>query len=220
MRKNNSINSRRKSFSANSRPERGTKDGEKFLIVTEGQKTEVNYLTDFAREYNIRSRVHILKRGSASDPTSVFNAAEKENGKQKNDDGSPESGHGYAKIFCVFDRDSHDDKNFKEAQQKMKGKKFIKILSTPCIEYWFLLHFEYSRKAYEKSIDCKNELKKHIKGYTENMTGLCSGLQKNLSKAKKNAITAMKDAKATANPNPSTEVHLLIEELEKLSRNN
>lgn len=59
----------------------------------------------------------------------------------------------YEKVWCVFDKDGHPA--MKEAFDKVheyqaQGKNINIAFSSRCIEYYFLLHFEYIYKAFSK----------------------------------------------------------------------
>lgn len=48
---------------------------------------------------------------------------------------------------------------------KKKYDNVITILNNPCLEYWFVLHFEQTTKYFSKCSDAERQLKKHIKDY-------------------------------------------------------
>jgi hypothetical protein len=60
-------------------------------------------------------------------------------------------GDAYDKVFCVFDRDKHT--TFDAALHRTKdlnaeGKPFEAITSTPCFEFWLILHFGYTDQPF------------------------------------------------------------------------
>ena len=60
----------------------------------------------------------------------------------------------FDEVWCIFDKDGHPrQKEAVELADKIKteGKNLNIALSSRCIEYYFLLHFEYIFKAFEKS---------------------------------------------------------------------
>ena len=60
----------------------------------------------------------------------------------------------FDEVWCIFDKDGHPrQKEAFELADKIKtdGKNLNIALSSRCIEYYFLLHFEYIFKAFEKS---------------------------------------------------------------------
>lgn len=186
------------------------------LIVCEGTETEIRYLNELKRE-NRLSHVYIFS-GEGTDPLSVVNTAyrkyREELKKVK-----------YHHVYCVFDRDKH--LNFEAASLKAKEYGFVLIRSWPCVEFWFLLHFGYVRSPFietERSSSgdlCEKELTKRFKekfgiNYSKRMNGLFLRLLDLLDEAKKNAIKAREDAKQTGEDNPSTEFHMLVDNLLQL----
>lgn len=60
----------------------------------------------------------------------------------------------YDEVWCIFDKDGHPKQKeaFELVQQSQEDNKNINIaFSSRSIEYYFLLHFEYIYKAFEKS---------------------------------------------------------------------
>ena len=66
-----------------------------------------------------------------------------------------EKGQEFDRIFCVFDRDGHQ--NYQQALDKIAGSpmgkkgKLQAITSVPCFEIWILLHFGYSTAPFVKT---------------------------------------------------------------------
>ncbi|GBE19406.1 MAG TPA: RloB domain-containing protein [Candidatus Pacearchaeota archaeon] len=48
---------------------------------------------------------------------------------------------------------------------KINYDNVITILNNPCLEYWFVLHFEQITKYFSKCSDAERQLKKHLKDY-------------------------------------------------------
>ncbi len=60
----------------------------------------------------------------------------------------------YDEVWCVFDKDGHPKQKeaFELVEKSQSEEKNINIaFSSRCIEYYFLLHFEYIYKAFNKS---------------------------------------------------------------------
>ena len=111
----------------------------KILIAVEGNnKTEKTYFSNFEdckKSYNIT-----YARGNDTDPLKLVKTLVKEIKKMGLDlrDGDV--------AYCVFDTDIDLNKNkiIEEAIQ-LAMKNHIKIItSSPCIELWFLLHYDYT----------------------------------------------------------------------------
>jgi hypothetical protein len=181
------------------------------LILCEDSKSSLIYLKEASQFYRVNAKVLISHPGS-TDPGSIVNTA-----KLKAKD--------FDKVYCVFDRDEHA--NFDDALSKAlsSSPKITPIVSYPCFEYWLLLHFERSRKPFNRKggkspCDCvANELATHTE-LADYHKGKCAGLFKKLlhklPTARENANWAMNDASTTKAINPSTQFHILLQDFEEL----
>lgn len=107
-------------------------------IFVEGEKTEDGYLLPWRRTLRDRVLVTVDKfRGAA--PLSLVQRAvqTKREGEREEARGR---GRAYDEIWCVFDRDAHP--NVDEAIELAAGHGIGIVMSNPCIELWFILHFE------------------------------------------------------------------------------
>lgn len=205
------------------RQQRERAQGPRFLIVCEGMKTEPYYFGDFCETHQLRtSRVRVAPGEKGSSPDCVVAYAE----SLFEDDAK--SGDRFDQVFCVIDRDRHT--TFHSAIQrietlKSESKPFVAVSSYPCFEYWLLLHFVYTRQSFDaagrRSI-CDSvirELRCHpgFDGYAKAQKGVFRQLQDKTEIAIKHARQAEDDVKQTGNPNPSTAVHQLMLELQKLA---
>ncbi len=174
-----------------------------FLIVCEGTKTEPNYFRGFRAP-----TVSIKIFGRAVSPSKIVEFAEE---KRQDDD--------YDQVWCVFDRDEWSQSDFSQAIQKAYRLGLQVAYSNEAFELWYLLHFMEIRSAvsrhhygsrlaqclgspYEKSCDTMYErLLPHQPIALERATKLLAGYE-------------------PANPeqdNPSTTVHLLVEQLNRFA---
>jgi hypothetical protein len=116
-------------------------------------------------------------------------------------------------VFCVFDRDAHP--TFSPAVQRIRelaagGKPFKAITSTPCFEFWFLLHFGYSdapfAKAGNKSVGdvvvSQFKAKAGLAQYGKAQKGMAAQLQGKLAAATKHAAKLRQSAAKTQNQDP------------------
>ena len=187
------------------------------LIVCEGERTEPNYLSFFKKELRLSNvAVEICGSECGSDPLSVVEYGEKRFRKDRSIDD----------CFCVIDRDAHAIQRYNAAKIKAqalddreKKRDFVLFVSDPCIEYWFLLHFEYCRIPFmangkkSRAEAALDRLKIHLPDYAKSMPDLGSVLAPRLDTACNHARRAMQDAKETDEPNPSTDLHDLITKL-------
>ena len=188
---------------------------DRVLIVTEGEKTEPLYFRELIKAYRINTaNVHVTSSTSGSDPISVVQAATRIR------DAETHHGEQFDKVYCVFDRNSH--RNF-DAASELAGREDIRLArSWPCFEYWLLLHYEFVRAPFARTQanspcdKCISMLRKHVGTYRKASPGMFERLSGRLEGAKSSARRALADAEATLEPNPSTELHILVEYLQRL----
>jgi hypothetical protein len=107
------------------------------LAFVEGKRTEEQYLTDWHRRY--RDRVNVTIDPFRGSPLQlVERAVEAQRAEAR--EAAKERGRAHDQIWCVFDRDEHPfiEKAIALAVRNEIGLAF----SNPCIELWFILHFE------------------------------------------------------------------------------
>lgn len=188
--------------------------GKKILIITEGEKTEINYFKGFINDLNLTG---IELRHENPTPDKVVETALclYERGEKK--------GSQYTAVYCVMDRDIHP--TFKEAletikDRQAKGIAIYAVVSIPSFEYWFLLHFQYSTKAYEATVKCSagdlvvrdlNKLMKKKIGseYKKEDTAIYDKLKPYLLEAEKRAESIERHDIDAKSYNPYTNVYKL-----------
>ncbi len=124
------------------------------LIVVEGEKTEYNYFNALKNNLKLSGVTVDVTPSKNSDPINVVKHAQHLD-KQRRKESKKEDKLIYDKVFCVVDGDT-DVNNLRTAREQAHKDKFEFILSVPCFEIWFLLHFAYSTKSYNC---CKEVIK-------------------------------------------------------------
>ncbi len=84
----------------------------------------------------------------------------------------------YDKVFWIVDLDvllkeEREKKNNPSPLQKFlsywqqlpKLNKVVVIVNNPCLEYWFLLHFQKTTKVFTACVDAEKEVSKYLQGY-------------------------------------------------------
>jgi hypothetical protein len=132
----------------------------------------------------------------------------------------------FEQVFCVIDRDRHE--TFDSALRQLKDSKDANvslIASYPCYEFWLILHFGYRRPGYQAQgnkspgdmvvADLRKQagMENYAKGDTQD---LFARLLPRLPDARRYAARVLADAQATGELNPSTTLHLLMDQFEKL----
>lgn len=84
--------------------------------------------------------------------------------------------------------------NYRKKTEEIEN--IITIVNNPCIEFWFLLHFEKTKKLYNDCSSAERQLKKHIKNYTKSRKFFTAENNDIYLKLKPNLKEAIKNAKA------------------------
>ena len=184
----------------------------KIIIAVEGKnKTEKIYFDNFddgKKNYSIT-----IARGNDTDPIKLVRNLEKEMRKReislKNGD----------KVFCVFDVDIDYKKNkVIEEAKEFASKNGIQIItSTPCVELWFLLHYDYTTAPLTNN-EVMKRLKKYYPKYEKNIN-IYMDINSKTSKAIENAKKLENYQKennriiGTVEANPNTEIYKIVEYL-------
>lgn len=84
----------------------------------------------------------------------------------------------YDKVFWIVDLDvllkeEREKNNSTSSLQKFlnyyknlsKQKKIVVIVNNPCLEYWFLLHFQKTNKVFTACTNAEKEVSQKLKGY-------------------------------------------------------
>lgn len=105
-------------------------------MFTEGERTEDGYLVHWRRAY--RDRVLVTIDAFHGAPLSLVEhavAAKRQEAREEHRG----RGRAHDEVWCVFDRDQHP--NIPEALDRAAVNGVGAVLSNPCIELWFVLHF-------------------------------------------------------------------------------
>ncbi|MEJ8666039.1 RloB family protein [Pseudomonas sp. LP23] len=183
------------------------------LILCEDLKSGKRYLEDAAIHFRSHAKVDIAHCGVTHPLGIVEEAVE----RQKKFD----------KVYCAIDRDTHA--SFDQALLLAKRHEKIQVIASyPCFEVWLLLHFGYMRKPFSRSgnrsaADCVSaELRKKpgMNDYEKaaNVKYFNQLLGEPFTTARAQSPRVLDDAIANRELNPSTEIHLLIDVIENLSK--
>lgn len=188
------------------------KQKNKILIAVEGKnKTEKLYFNNFDdgnKNYSIS-----FAKGNYTDP---FNLVKMLILEMKRIGLDTKAGD---RAYCVFDTDDDNRKNaIIDEARKLAIKNNIDIItSTPSIELWFLLHFDYttSMMTNKKLMD---KLKKYYPQYNKNANIYLDINKYTLSAVKRAKMLEQYQLKngniiGTVEANPNTEIYKIIEDL-------
>ena len=148
-----------RSFSSKKRNKQNRKEKPMIIITAEGKnETEAQYFDGF-RTPDCPYIIKFHKAGHLTDPTKLAESIRKRWDAEEADERTGDM------AFVVVDLDNNEEKA-KEIQQleaRNRVEKFI--VSNPCFEVWFLLHYEYSTRSYMSADAVIKELRKHYPGY-------------------------------------------------------
>lgn len=186
----------------------------KVLIVCEGEKTEPLYFRGLIDHYGLSSANVEVCGECGSDPISILKHA-RQRYREEKDAGDP-----FDKVYCVFDKDCHA--NYTQAINTIhnltpKGV-YIAVTSVPCFEYWLLLHFTYTTKAYKTCDQVLADLKNYVPNYSKGSRDIFSELINQIDFAKKNAVRVLSESEKTNTDNPTTYVHELVSFLQDIKK--
>lgn len=181
-----------------------------FLIVCEGEKTERLYFKEFRRRNNgIRIEV---PNCSYTDPLSLLKFTQRMKSVYDIDIKRGD------RVWCVFDVDQNAEEIIQRTAREAKKNKIKIILSNPCFELWYLLHFEFST-AFMSTTQAAQKLKsKYISSYHKNKSYF-DRLKPHISTAVENAqkLNDYHDKNQTAlissESNPSTQAFELVQHI-------
>lgn len=203
----------------------GTKEAVEttFYIFTEGKKTEPKYFEGMraliGQNAAYKNVVKIIVKGTGKSTEELCTEAQKYiavNGILRGD------------VWLVFDKDDFKEEKFNNAANigirlDCNGIRYHAAWSNQCIEYWFLLHFEYLTAAVSRKVYLK-KLTYYLKqegnpSYAKNMDDLFYILTKigNPKQAIQWADKRLKEMsnKKPAEIDPGTTVQNLVKELAK-----
>ena len=184
------------------------------LVAYEGNnKTEKNYFSNFSG----RDKDFIIKPvpGNETDPISLVKQI-----IQKSKDLALDLLED-DKAYSVFDADVKPEKNaqINKAIKLAQDNNIIPIVSTPCVELWFLLHFKYTT-AIVNCNDVINRLKRYYPKYEKNCNiypELKAKINSAMINSKKLENYQLQNNRRlqTVEANPYTEMYKIVEELIK-----
>ncbi len=191
----------------------------RFLIVCEGEKTEVNYF----KAFDVPKKIEVTVRGEGKNSLSLVNKAIQIIDNLKQDDS-------FDQIWCVFDKDNCSKEQFNQAERLAKENNVKIAYSNEAFEIWFILHFQYldiatSRSEYLTILT--NQMQKYgllnkKEKYKKNREDMYEKLKPYQTTAITNAAKLIQDRdEAKKHPfdaNPSTTVQELVQELNINSR--
>lgn len=177
------------------------------VVVCEGEKTEVQYLKYWHAKYRTAVNL-ILPDPHGSDPLTIVRCAIDKKATYADEGGNQT-------FWCVGDQDEHV--NLEEAVTLANANGIHYCLSIPCLELWFVLHFENQTGHISKD-KVQSKCRKHLIGYVKRLS------DRHLVQLHEEYETARDRARALDKwhsdkfvdddfPNPSTNIWNLVEQI-------
>ena len=185
------------------------------ILVAEGRNvTETLYFRQFQRQhaaYNIK----VLTPGSITDPEGMLKKIEGFWHKNEMDQDKGDLG------FIVLDLDCDEEKAnlIKKLEAGSKIAQFI--VSNPCFEIWYILHFKYTTHVYASGAEVIRDLKNYINNYEKNRD-VSGALSDKMETAIENAkrlegyFEELGYKWPSVEGNPRTDVPLIIKSIREL----
>jgi hypothetical protein len=178
---------------------------QRFLIVCEGERTEPNYFRQFRVPKSVVA-VDVIGLGY-----NTISLVEKTISLSEEEE--------YDQVWCVMDRDAFPAEDFNNALRVADARGIRIAYSNEAFELWYLLHFHYYQTAISRH-DYVLKLSSLMgKRYEKNSTSMYELLNSKQETAIKNAKRLLGEYNPCRpeKDNPSTTVHLLVEELRRFS---
>jgi ribosomal protein S15P/S13E len=125
-------------------------------ICTEGEKTEPEYFSMFKKN---GLTVEIVPCNRKTNYDGIINKIDKILKYEKHFNITPE-------VWLVADIDNNKKEDFNKLQAWLIKNKCFSAISSPCFEYWLLLHFEEVKGRLNVN-RCIKKLKKHVPNYNK-----------------------------------------------------
>jgi hypothetical protein len=126
----------------------------------------------------------------------------------------------YDQIWCVFDLDSYRPDQFIAAIELARKHEIRVAYSNEAFELWYLLHFQYCDSALARIEYCKKLASLMGRAYQKNSETVYEELLLPQPEAIRNARQLLQQYSPCQpeSDNPSTTVHLLVQELNRFVR--
>ena len=175
----------------------------RFLIVCEGEKTEPNYFKGFRVP-----KLVIDIQGLGENPSNLVQSAKRFKDQEE-----------YDQVWCVFDRDDWTEEDFNNAIHSARSHNFKVAYSNEAFELWYVLHFEFLNTGIPRSAYLAKLTSLLGQKYQKNSLTIYDELSEKQLFAINNAkrLIQMYEPQNPVKDNPSTTVHLLVQELNKFA---
>lgn len=180
------------------------------LVICEDSKSSRLYLESATIHFRVNVKVEVAHCGK-TDPKGIVEEALTRSSK-------------FDVVFCVIDRDTHPSFNAACSIAQRNSDKIKLIVSYPCFEFWYLLHFGHTTKPYmaagnhsagdRLAVDLRQC--QGMAEYEKSSEDIFKVLLPTLPDARRHSPRVLSDAYISGAMNPSTQVHELIDYFESM----
>lgn len=195
--------------------EKATRQGlPSLLIVCEGRETEPNYILGLCAHLEVNmAAVRVVNGGNKTNPIDLVRKAR----QLFTDDG------GYDLVYVVCDGDVAGLAEARLLAQKplrnaTRQTTTVQVIANqPSIEFWLLLHFEYSSGACSAA-EAQTRLRSHLTGYHKAERKIFEMAAAGLDMACQNAARLKAEHAASGAVTPDTDMAILVERLREMKK--
>lgn len=174
-----------------------------YLIVCEDGKSAPSYFNDVRARLRLSTaEVEVCGKECGSAPINVVTFARARRNERKKRGPPPD------RVFCVVDVDHHT--TLDDARSFAKGNGLELIVSRPCFERWYLLHFERGDRPYDFYDHLAKQLKSHLPDYDKGRFTDFASLWDRIDTALANAQRLRKSREVDPEQAAYTDVDLII----------
>jgi hypothetical protein len=185
------------------------------LIVCEGRETEPNYIDGLRDHLRVNAAAVRIEVGdSVTDPVGLVRKAQRQ---YKND-------RDYDLVYVVCDGDSNrlaaaPALAARPLRNAAGGTTNVQVIAnSPSIEFWLLLHFEYSARPFQNAAEAQQALCAHLPDYRKSDRDVFRKTAAGLGLARQRALQLKTELKATGANAPDTDMPSLVDQLERMRR--
>ena len=193
--------------------------GKTILIVTEGEKTEPDYLKGLRNNLRLHAADIYVTSSQGTDPLSVVKYAISLRNERRREVRRG-SGVAYDSVWAVFDTERADtNPRLNDALQKAKANRIQVGVSNPCFEFWLLLHDEHTTAPFDTCTDVITRIKERFfANYQKGAVCISPYIQKIPDAVQRAELCRRHKINAGTDGNPSTEMDLLVREMNEATR--
>lgn len=186
------------------------------LIVCEGKETERRYFEGLRVAFRVREVTVKVVPGSdgRSSPAQILDAALQHKKEHDLDLAAGDE------AWCVFDTEQEGTHpNLQDVMARAVRARVQLAISNPAFEYWYLLHYECTDRAFTDAAEVFDRLCRHLPQYTKTMNAFaCVKDQTETALANAETLRKRADVDWEQCPNPSTGVDRLVQRILRAAR--